>query len=164
VLQYAVAPRGEDMEKFNRALRGYDPEEVNAFLDQVITQVEKMIAEGKEKDKKIYELQHLEQENIHLKEKLEQYERMESTLNKAIIMAQKTSEQIKVSAIKESETLIDDAKTNASRIVNEALLRAEKTEMEANMLRRNINVFKRRLKDIIQSQMDAINDIEKVDF
>ncbi len=152
------------MEKFNRALRGYDPEEVNAFLDQVITQVEKMIAEGKEKDKKIYELQHLEQENIHLKEKLEQYERMESTLNKAIIMAQKTSEQIKVSAIKESETLIDDAKTNASRIVNEALLRAEKTEMEANMLRRNINVFKRRLKDIIQSQMDAINDIEKVDF
>lgn len=152
------------MEKFNRALRGYDPEEVNAFLDQVITQVEKMIAEGKEKDKKIYELQHLEQENIHLKEKLEQYERMESTLNKAIIMAQKTSEQIKVSAIKESETLIDDAKTNASRIVNEALLRAEKTEMEASMLRRNINVFKRRLKDIIQSQMDAINDIEKVDF
>lgn len=152
------------MEKFNRALRGYDPEEVNAFLDQVITQVEKMIAEGKEKDKKIYELQHLEQENIHLKEKLEQYERMESTLNKAIIMAQKTSEQIKVSAIKESETLIEDAKTNANRIVNEALLRAEKTEMEANMLRRNINVFKRRLKDIIQSQMDAINDIEKVDF
>lgn len=152
------------MEKFNRALRGYDPEEVNAFLDQVITQVEKMIAEGKEKDKKIYELQHLEQENIHLKEKLEQYERMESTLNKAIIMAQKTSEQIKVSAIKESETLIEDAKTNASRIVNEALLRAEKTKMEANMLRRNINVFKRRLKDIIQSQMDAINDIEKVDF
>ena len=164
MLQYAVAPRGEDMEKFNRALRCYDPEEVNAFLDQVITQVEKMIAEGKEKDKKIYELQHLEQENIHLKEKLEQYERMESTLNKAIIMAQKTSEQIKVSAIKESETLIEDAKTNASRIVNEALLRAEKTEMEANMLRRNINVFKRRLKDIIQSQMDAINDIEKVDF
>lgn len=152
------------MEKFNRALRGYDPEEVNAFLDQVITQVEKMIAEGKEKDKKIYELQHLEQENIHLKEKIEQYERMESTLNKAIIMAQKTSEQIKVSAIKESETLIEDARTNASRIVNEALLRAEKTEMEANMLRRNINVFKRRLKDIIQSQMDAINDIEKVDF
>ncbi len=134
------------MEKFNRALRGYDPEEVNAFLDQVITQVEKMIAEGKEKDKKIYELQNLEQENIHLKEKIEQYERMESTLNKAIIMAQKTSEQIKVSAIKESETLIEDAKTNASRIVNEALLRAEKTEMEANMLRRNINVFKRRLK------------------
>lgn len=152
------------MEKFNRALRGYDPEEVNAFLDQVITQVEKMIADGKEKDMKLVKLESLEQENIRLKEKLEQYERMESTLNKAIMMAQKTSEQIKVAAIKESETLIEDAKSNASRIVNEALLRAEKTEMEANMLRRNINVFKRRLRDIIQTQMDVINDIEKVDF
>ena len=152
------------MEKFNRALRGYDPEEVNAFLDQVITQVEKMIAQGKEKDRKLLELQHFEEENIRLREKVEQYERMESTLNKAIMMAQKTSEQIKVSAIKESETLLEDAKTNASRIVNEALLRAEKTEMEANMLRKNINVFKRRLKDIVQAQMDVINDIEKVDF
>ena len=106
----------------------------------------------------------LELENENLKQKLAQYERMEATLNKAIMMAQKTSEQIKMSAIKESETLIEDAKSNASRIVNEALLRAEKTEMEASMLRRNINVFKRRLRDIIQTQMDVINDIEKVDF
>ena len=74
MLQYHVVPRGEDMEKFNRALRGYDPEEVNAFLDQVITQVEKMIAEGREKDEKIMKLQHLEQENISLREKIEQYQ------------------------------------------------------------------------------------------
>ena len=152
------------MEKFNRALRGYDTEEVNAFLDQVISQVEKMIAEGKEKDIKLVKLESLQAENDRLKEKLEQYERMESTLNRAIMMAQKTSEQIKMSAVKESETVLEDAKSNASRIVNEALLKAEKTEMEANMLRRNINVFKRRLRDIVQTQMDVINDIEKVDF
>ena len=30
------------MDKFNRTLRGYDPDEVNQFLDQVIKQVEKM--------------------------------------------------------------------------------------------------------------------------
>ena len=80
------------MEKFNRALRGYDPEEVNAFLDQVISQVEKIIAEGKEKDIKLANFSKCEEENRILREKLEQYERMESTLNKAIMMAQKTSE------------------------------------------------------------------------
>ena len=58
------------MEKFNRALRGYDPEEVNAFLDQVITQVEKMIAEGKEKDKKIYELKDESQFTIYKEGKI----------------------------------------------------------------------------------------------
>ena len=31
------------MERFTRVLRGYDPEEVNEFLDQVIAQVQKMV-------------------------------------------------------------------------------------------------------------------------
>ena len=152
------------MEKFNRTLRGYDPVEVNAFLDQVIGQVEKMVSEGKLKDAKIRELKNLELENKALREKVMQYERMENTLNKAILMAQKTSEQIKLNAIKESETILEDAKRNASRIVNESLLRAEKTEMEANMLKRNINIFKRRLRSIIEEQLEMVNDIEKVDF
>lgn len=152
------------MEKFNRTLRGYDPEEVNAFVDQVIGQVEKMVSELKLKDAKIKELKSLEEENIRLKEKVVQYERMEGTLNKAILMAQKTSDQIKTSAHKESEIVLEDAKRNASRIVNEALLRAEKTEMEANMLKRNINIFKRRLRSIIEQQLEMVNDIEKVDF
>ena len=141
------------MEKFNRTLRGYDPEEVNAFLDKIINQVELMVNEMKEKDKKISELQTLELENRNLKEKLAQYERMESTLNKTIIMAQKTSEQVKLAAHQESETLIEDAKNNANRIVNEALLRAEKTEEEAALLRRNIKIFKKRVRDIIKTQL-----------
>ena len=159
------------MEKFSRVLRGYDPDEVNAFLDQIIKQVEVMVDEIKTKDAKIVSLS---EENAslnerlgdvnHLQEKLAQYERIEGTLNRAIIMAQKTSDQIKSTAHRESEILLEDAKKNASRIVNEALLKAEKTEMETAMLRRNINVFKRKLKDIIESQLEIVEDIEKVEI
>ena len=152
------------MEKFTRTLRGYDPDEVNHFIDQVISQVEIMVNDIKSKNKKIAELSSLEEENAKLKEKLATYERMEGTLNRAILMAEKTSEQIKLSAYQESETIINDAKRNANRIVNDALLRAEKTEMEADMLRRNITIFKRKLKSIIEAQLDMVNDIEKVDF
>lgn len=152
------------MEKFSRTLRGYDPEEVNTFLDQVIKQVEEMVLEIKEKDNKINELSGLIADNQHLKEKLEQYERMEGTLNKAILMAQKTSEQIKSNAVQESDIIIDDAKKNASRIVNEALIRAEKTELEASMLERNVKLFKRRLKDIVEAQIEIIEDIDKVEL
>lgn len=152
------------MEKFTRTLRGYDPDEVNHFIDQVISQVEIMVNDIKSKNKKIAELSSLEEENAKLKEKLATYERMEGTLNRAILMAEKTSEQIKLSAHQESETIINDAKRNANRIVNDALLRAEKTEMEADMLRRNISIFKRKLKSIIEAQLDMVNDIEKVDF
>ena len=152
------------MEKFKRALRGYDPDEVNKFLDQIIRQVEEMIAEIKERDVKIIELENAVQENIRLKDKVEQYERMEGTLNKALLMAQKTSEQIKLSAHQESTILLEEAKQNASRIVNEALLRAEKTELEVNMLKRNVNIFKRRLRGIIETQLEIVDDIEKIEL
>ena len=159
------------MDKFNRTLRGYDPDEVNKFLDQVIKQVERMIADLKEKDKqivlrdeKIAELTKMVNSTGRMREKLAQYERMEATLNRAIVMAQKTSDQIKANAHRESEIILEDAKKNASRIVNESLLRAEKTEMEANMLKRNTNIFKRKLKDILESQLELVEDIEKVEL
>lgn len=152
------------MEKFNRTLRGYDPEEVNSFLDNVIAQVETMISDIKEKDAKIAELEKVELENKALKEKLLQYERMEATLNKTIMMAQKTSEQVRVSTQRECDAVLEDAKRNANRIVNEALLRAEKTEQEANMLRRNINIFKRRVKDIVEAQLEVVNEMDQVEL
>ncbi len=152
------------MEKFTKTLRGYDPDEVNAFLDKVINQVEGMVAEIKEKDKKLAAYQGLEEENKNLKEKLNQYERMEATFNKAIMMAQKTSEQVRVSAQRESEAILEEAKKNANRIINEALLKAEKTEREANMLKRNINIFKRRVKDIIEAQLEVVNEMDEVEL
>ncbi len=152
------------MEKYKRALRGYDPDEVNRFLDQIIKQVEEMIEEIKDRDSKIIELEKIAQENVRLKDKIEQYERMEGTLNKALFMAQKTSEQIKLSAHQESTILLEEAKQNANRIVNEALLRAEKTELEVNMLKRNVNIFKRRLRGIIETQLEIVDDIEKIEL
>lgn len=152
------------MEKFNRTIRGYDPEEVNQFLDKVITQVERIINESKEKDEKLAHYEQLKQENERLQEKIKQYERMEATLNKAIVMAQKTSDQIKLSAHEESEILLEDAKKNANRIVSEALMRAEKTEHEANLLRRNMNIFKRRVKDIVEAQLEVIKEFDEIEL
>ena len=88
---------------------------------------------------------------------------MEDTLKQAILMAQKTTEQMKLNTMKESEMLLNDAKKNASRIVNDALIVADATEREAEMLRRNINLFKRKLKDQLQTQLDMVDDIEKFD-
>lgn len=166
------------MEKFSRVLRGYDPEEVNDFLDKVIAKVEAMVKDIEEKDKKINELtklnqddkqqisdlKKLEQENLNLTSKIAQFERMEENLKKAILMAEKTSEQIKLTAYQERDIIISDAKKNASRIVNEALLKAETIEKESDMLRRNMIVFKRRLKDALSTQVELIEDIEKIEI
>ena len=152
------------MDKFNRTLRGYDPEEVNAFLDQIIAKVELMVSDIKTKDAKIKELESIIEETKDNREKLAQYERMEDTLNRAILMAQKTSGQLKLAAHRGSEIMLDDAKKNASRIVNEALLRAEKIEDDAMTLKRNVKIFKRRLRSIIESQLEVIDEIDSVEL
>ena len=152
------------MERFSITRHGYNIDEVNRFLDKVISKVERMVSEIKEKDAKIMELSKLEAENKTLKDKISRYEKMEATLQRAIVMAEKTSEQIKINAHNESETILEDAKGKANRIINEALLKAEKAENEANMLRRNINIFKRRVKDIISAQMDVVDEMEDIDL
>lgn len=159
------------MDNNGRTFKNYTPEEVDRFLDQIIVQVEKMIEDNKAKnneialrDQKIQELEKIIANNSRAQEKLAHYERMEGTLNRALMMAQKTSDQIKSTAHKESEIILEDAKRNASRIVNESLLKAEKTEMEAEMLKRNINIFKRKLRGLIEAQLEMVDDIEKVEF
>ena len=152
------------MEKFSRVLRGYDPEEVNDFLDKVIAKVETMVKEIEEKDKQINELKKLEQENANLSNRIAQFERMEDNLKRAILMAEKTSEQIKLTAYQERDIIISDAKKNASRIVNEALLKAENVEKDSDMLRRNMIIFKKRLKDALSTQVELIEDIENIDL
>ena len=155
----------------SKTFKNYSPEEVDHFLEQIIIQVEKMIEDNKAKnreialrDAKITELTKLVSNTKYMQDKLAQYERMEGTLKSAIIMAQRTSDQIKSTAHRESEIILEDAKRNASRIVNESLLKAEKADMEAEMLKRNINIFKRRLRGIIESQLEMVDDIEKIEM
>lgn len=152
------------MEKFNRTLRGYDPVEVNQFLDEVIAKVEQMVTDLTEKDHKIAELSSLVVENERLKEKIEQYQRTEETMNRAIYMAQKTSDQMRLAAHNEREMILDEAKKNADRILNEALLKAERTRREAETMKRNIIVFKKRIKDIIETQLEVVEQIEVLDL
>ena len=149
------------MEKFSKTLHGYNPEEVNQFIDNIIVQTERVINLSKKQDTKIKELESVISD---LKDKLSRYEGMDETLRNAIMMAQKTSEQMRLNTIKESEFIVEEAKRNADRIVNDALIKADKIEREAEMLRKNAILFKRKLKDQLQLQMDMIDDIEKFDF
>ena len=142
------------MEKFNTAIAGYKKEEVNKFIDDVINQVENMISNMKSKDLEIEKL----------KTELEQYKSLESTFNRALLVAEDAGQQIRNSARNESVAIINDAKRNADRIINNALIKAESIDKDAERLRRNIITFKRRLRDILESQIELVDDIDKLEI
>mgnify|MGYP004665965103 FL=1 len=142
------------MEKFSTSFSGYKKEEVNKFIDDVIKEVENMINNMKSKDLEIEKL----------KGELEHYKNLESTFNRALLLAEDSGQQIRNTARNESQHIIEDARRNADRIINNALMQADNTKRDAERLKRNIITFKRRLRDILENQMNLVDDIDRLDI
>ena len=99
-----------------------------------------------------------------LKKELKENGNAEERLNKAILAVQETSDRMKELARAESQMIIEDAKRNANSIIHEALVNAEKTEYQANCLRKNITVYKNRVKSILESQIEIAEDLDKIEI
>ncbi len=142
------------MRKFDTVFRGYDKVQVQSSLDEIIKAYEGLLNKSK----------NTEEENRRLKEKNDYYEKIESTLNRAIFAAESASDQIKHSARGEAESLLTEAKRNSNRIINDALMKAERIQNESDNLKRNVVIYKRRLRSIIESQLEIIDEMEKIDL
>ena len=142
------------MKKFDTVFRGYDKVQVQRCLDEIINNYEILLNKSKK----------TEEENKKLVDQIAHYKRIEDTMNRAIYTAESAGDQIKSSARKEAESMISEARHNASRIINDALLKAEKAQNHADQLRRNTNILKRRLRQIIENQLEVIEEMDKVDL
>ena len=154
------------LEKFSRTLHGYNPDEVNSFLDEIIAQVERMIESNRQKNEEILALKSRlsdAQNNEEILKKAQKFDELETTLNKAIVMAEDTGEHIRKVAKQERDLILEEAKKNASLIINDALVRSERIEYQATLLRKNIIMFKRKLKTNLEEQMKLVDEIEVID-
>ena len=142
------------MDKFNYEANGYNRAEVNEFVTDVIKETEGIIKKCKDQKKEIADL----------KDKLSHYEDLENTLKQSLINAEKTADNVKRLAREEADIILDNAKHNASRIVGESLLKARKIEQEADTLEKNVKIFKRKLKIIVEQQMAVVEEIETLDL
>jgi len=134
--------------EFTKGFRGYDEDEVNEFLDQVIKDYELIIREKKE----------LEERLNDMNERLTHFSNIEETLNKSIVVAQEAAEELKRNSQKEAKLIIKEAEKNADRIVNESLSKARKIALEIEDLKKQSKVFRTRFKMLIEAQLDMLNN------
>ncbi len=142
------------MKKFSYEDNGYNRKEVNDFVDEVLRETETIVSRLRNQQAEIEKLQ----------KEVNYYREMKELMKNAITRAEESSNKIKKMAIEESEILIRDAKDNASRIVNDALLKAQKTENERIILENNMKVFKEKLKSNMQENMHIIEEIDKIEL
>ena len=144
----ALTPLDIHNKEFNRGFRGYVEDEVNEFLNQVTKDYEILIREKKDLEKKVEELE----------EKMTYFSNIEETLNKSILVAQETAEEVKRNANKEAQLIMKEAEKNADRIINEALSRSSKMAVEVEELKKQAKVYRTRFKMLIEAQLELLKN------
>lgn len=123
-----ITPMDIHNKTFSRGLRGYSQEEVDAFLEELSGDYERIYREHRE----------MEEEMDTIRTKLRNYEKMEATMSSTLVMAQETAENVKKNAQKEADLAVREARNSAHKILGEAeqakaKLKSELLKAEADM-------------------------------
>lgn len=147
--------------EFPVKMRGYDQDEVNDYLDQIIKDYELLLKQKKETEQKLG----------FAEEKLGNYDNMQDSLNKSIIVAQDAADRLKENAQKEADMIKKEAETHAhevrkdaenhaDQLLQEAVEKARKIEEETEELRKQSRIFRQRLQLMIESQLELVKKDE----
>ena len=132
--------------EFARRIRGYDEDEVNEFLDQIIKDYESVIRENKE----------LGNQLIAMQERLDHFSNIEETLSKTIIVAQEAADELKNNAKKEAQLIIKEYEKNADRIINDALGKSRKIALEVEELKKQASIYRTRFRSLVEAQLELL--------
>src|SRR5699024_10878681 len=141
-----LSPLDIHNKEFKRAFKGYQEDEVNEFLEQVMKDFELLIKENRNYEKELKEKN----------DRISHFEGIEETLNQSILVAQNAAKDIKDNANKESDLIIQEAEKNANRIVNDALSQSREIAGEIEDLKKRAKILRARLKLLIQSQLEMV--------
>ena len=134
-----ITPLDIENKKFSKQMmNGYNVEEVDDFLDDLTDDYSKNYKEITELRTKVEELN----------KSLEQYKTIEATLQNTLVMAQKTSEDIK-----------NVAKQQADDLENEII--AKKRELDD--IKKQFDIYKAKMESLLISQLELLKDVNKED-
>ncbi|WP_181189642.1 DivIVA domain-containing protein [Bombilactobacillus bombi] len=154
----ALTPKDIQEKDFGSQLRGYDKDEVDNFLNQVIADYNVLI-------KKNQQLAH------DLKEaqtQISYFNELQNTVNEAIIVAQNAADQVKNQADVQANSLMTQTRLNTERMVNEAIKKARQIVQEAekeaqtiieqsSQINQSVRRDYKNLQNVIESQQKLIN-------
>lgn len=140
--------------EFPVKMRGYDQDEVNDYLDQIIKDYEMVLKENRELEKNLK----------FSEEKVTHFNNLQDALNKSIIVAQDAADRLKENAVKEAELIGLEAGKNADRLLDEAVAKAKRITTETDELRKQSRIFKQRLQLMIESQLEMVKNEEWEDI
>jgi len=138
-------------QKFSgKKLGGLDPDEVQAFLNQVAATFENLLVERADLLKTIN----------NDKKTVEDYRRLEKSLTEAVYTVQRALDEIKAKAHNEAESIIAEAKVRAEREVDAIKSQAGDLHAEIDRLKQIRVGYFIKLRNLMRTQEDLLNSLE----
>lgn len=143
-----ISPKEIRKTDFKKSFRGYDSNEVDAFLEALSLRFERLVEENTEMSSKL----------ATLATDLEVYRENEATLQKAIVKMQDVAENVIENAKKKAANIEKEAQLNAQRLAQEAdkEILGRKSELEELKLRND-----RIVEDMKLFFMEKLNEMEE---
>lgn len=148
----ALTPLDIHNKEFSRSFRGYNEEEVDEFLDEIVRD---------------YEV--LYKENVNLKEMLAskdsnigQYKDLEDTLKKTLVVAQQTAEDIKTNASREAEVILQEARLKAEQTIAAAEEKGHHLVSSYESLQKQTRQLRVKMRSFLQSQLALLDEKESL--
>lgn len=125
---------------------GYDKKEVDQFIKEILTNYEAMYRENMELNDKLNTLN----------EGIQYYKTIEKTLQKALVLAQKTAEDTKESAVKKAKLIEKEAENKAQAILADAKNELHSLHMQTMQLIQQYDLYKSQFRNLAASQIDLL--------
>jgi cell division initiation protein len=132
--------------EFKRGMRGYMDAEVDEFLDEVADEFERVFKENIELSDRLEALQ----------EQITHYRMIEETLQKTLLSAQQSAEEVRVNAEKEAELIVRDAELKARATVGEAYDTKQAIEKETVLLRNAEGDFRFKFRALLEGYLKQL--------
>jgi len=145
-----LTPLDIKKQEFKKVMRGYDPVEVDTFMDMMANEFEEVLKQQKE----------TRDRSIELDTQLKDYKQIEKTLQQTLLQAQEVTGRTYESARKEAEIIVKDAESKAARIVEQAnseLVRINKELSELHIRRESLIG---RMRVLLSAELDLLKTLD----
>lgn len=157
-----LTPMNIHEKQFQTKFKGYDVDEVDSYLDQIVNDYGDVLDENVDLKNKVARL---EEQNQLLIDKTKEYDELKETLNRSLIAAQKLQEEAEQNSVK----IVEDSKKQAQEIVEKAKDNAEDLDKnlkheyatlseDYELLKKRVTNFRSEIRKQLQNQLEALSD------
>ena len=148
-----ITPLDVRKQEFRKAVRGFDCDEVRAFLATLADEYETVLIDNKQ----------LRERLVEQEDKVGEYKSMERTLRDTLMTAEKLMQESKGTAQREGDVIIQAAHQKARSILEECRIRTEELRREIVGLRKEKETYLARFKGLAEAQI-AFIETHRNDF